>query len=240
MVESDSARVADLIARFHEHAPGSEDDVVFRIDFALAFGSANARAAALKALDTLNVSCFCKVVGRLSHPNHLASQESAMRVFLARDTDDEARGLTSFNLFLNQVMRGRLFAAADLLESPHLTPLQQADMATLARIANVPAPAERLENFLTLSPDSASGPATFLLLAAAVDGGQPEDLRRGVRLIRAAAARKADNDSLGAQNLDAVADALEGYAMWRRGDAAGAWPVLENAQKRVAGNRENA
>ncbi|HYO47366.1 MAG TPA: adenylate/guanylate cyclase domain-containing protein [Gemmatimonadota bacterium] len=241
-VESDSARAADLIARFREHAPGSEDDVVFGIDFALAFGSADARAAALHALDTLNVSCFrCKVVGRLSHPTHLAYQESALRLLLARDIDDEERGLASFNLFLNQLERGKLSACAELLGSPHLSPRQQAEVATLARMANVPVPAELLESALTLPPDSASGPATFLLAAAAVDLDRPEDLRRGVRLIRAAAAdRTVENDSLGAQNLDAVADALEGYAMWRRGDAAGAWPVLESAQKRVAGDRENA
>jgi len=240
--EADSTPAAGLIARFREHAPGSEDDVVFGIDFALAFGSPDARAKAFQALDTLNVSCFrCKVVGRLGHPAHLGYQESAIRLLLARDIDDEERATATFNLFLNQLQRGKLSACAELLESPPPNPRQRAEMAVIAQMANVPVPAERLGTFLTLPPDSTIGPATFLLTAASADRGREEDFRRGVRLIRTAAAeRTAENDSLAAKNLDAVADALEGYATWRRGDAAGAWPLLESAQKRVAGNRENA
>ena len=240
-LDSDSARAADLIARFHEHAPGSEDDVVFGIDFALAFGSSDARATALEALDTLNVSCFrCKVVGLLSHPNHLSSQESALRLLLARDIDDEERGNASFQLFLNQLQRGKLSACAELLESPGLNPRQRVEVVTLARMAGVPASPERLDDLLTL-PDSAGVPATFLFAAASADRGREEDFRRGVGLIRARAAeRTAENDSLGARSLDAEVDALEAYAMWRRGNAARAWPLLESAQKRVAGPRENA
>jgi len=240
--DSDSARAADLIARFHEHAPGSEDDVVFGIDFALAFGSADARAAAIEALDTLNVSCFrCKVVGLLSHPNHLASQESALRLLLARDIDDEERAIASFQLFLNQLERGKLSTCAELLETPGLSPRQRAEMATIARMAGVPASPELLDDLLTLPPDSAIGPATFLLTAASADRDREDDFRRGVQLFRAAAAdRTAENDSLAAQSLSAVAEALEGYATWRRGDAARARTLLENAQKRVAGGRENA
>jgi class 3 adenylate cyclase/tetratricopeptide (TPR) repeat protein len=237
--DADSAHTADLMARFHDFAPGSEDDVVFGIDFALSFGSPDARAAALQTLDTLKVSCFrCKVVGTLSHPTHLASQESALRVLLARDIVDEERGLASFNLFLNQLDRGKLDACVELLEEPRLNPRQKAEMAAIAQIANVPVPAERLESLLTLPPDPTVGTATFLIAAASADRGRPEDLRRGVRVYRKAAA--AESDSLAARNLDAAADALEGYGVWRGGDAEGAWLALESAQKRVAGDRENA
>jgi tetratricopeptide (TPR) repeat protein len=108
-------------------------------------------------------------------------------------------------------------------------------------MANVPAPADHLETLLTLPPDSSMGPTTFLLTAASADLGKEEDFRRGVRLIRKAAdERAAENDSLAAQSLGATADALEGYATWRRGNAAVAWPMLESAQKRVGGNPQNA
>jgi class 3 adenylate cyclase/tetratricopeptide (TPR) repeat protein len=240
--DSDSARAADLIGRFREHAPGSEDDVIFGIDFALAFGSPDSRAAALKALDTLNVSCFrCKVVGRLGHPNHLGYQEDALHSLLARDLDDEERGTATFNMFLNQLGRGKLSACAELLDAPYLNPRQRGEMAFIARMANVPASVDRLETLLTLPPDSLMGPTTFLLTAASADLGKEMDFRRGVRLIRSAAdERTAENDSLAAQSLSATADALEGYATWRGGDAARAWPMLESAQRRVGGNRENA
>ena len=241
-VDSDSARAADLLARFREHAPGSEDDVVFGIDFALAFGSADVRTAAAGALDTLNVSCFrCKVVGLLGHPNHLAAQESALRHLLARDIDDAERANASFQLFLNQIERGKLSTCAELLESPGINPRQRADMAMLARMASVPVSPERLDALLTLSPDSLMGPATFMLTAASADRGIGEDFQRGVRLFHAAAEdRIAENDSLAAQSLEATADALEAYATWRRGDPARAWPLLESAQKRVAHPIQNS
>jgi tetratricopeptide (TPR) repeat protein len=114
-------------------------------------------------------------------------------------------------------------------------------MGFMARNADVPAPAERLDALLTLPQDSTIGPATFVLTAASADRGKEEDFRRGVRLIREAAqGRMAENDSLAAQNFEGAADALEGYATWRRGDAARAWPMLESAQKRVAGGIQNA
>ena len=242
IVDSDSAEAADLIARFREHAPGSEDDVVFGLVFPLAFGSQVARDAALASLDTLNGSCFrCKVVGRLGHPTRLGHQETALRLLLARDIDDEERGLATFNLFLNQLWRGKLTACAELLDTPSLDARQRAEMAYIARMASVPASADRLETLLTLPPDSSMGPTTFLLTAASADLGKEEDFRRGVRLIRKAAdERAAENDSLAARSLGATADALEGYATWRRGNAAGAWPMLESAQKRVGGNPQNA
>ena len=241
-VDADSARASELLTRFREHAPDSEDAVVFGIDFALAFGSPDVRDAAMTALDTLNVSCFrCKVVGQLGHPHHLASQESAIRLLLTRDIDDEERGQASFQLFLNQLERGKLSACAELLETPSLTPRQRANMAFIARQWAVPAPPERIETLLALPADSTMGPATFFLAAAAADMGRPADVRRGVRLIRAAAAqRTAENDSLGAQNLNALADAIEGYALWRAGDGARAWPLLESAQKRIAADIPNA
>lgn len=114
-------------------------------------------------------------------------------------------------------------------------------MAYLARVAEVPVAADRLNDILVLPDDPEPGFSTFVIAADAVDAGRAEDARRAMQVFRdSAAARTAEGDSLAARNLDALADALAGYAVWRRGDAVGAWPLLESAQKRVAWNRENA
>jgi class 3 adenylate cyclase/tetratricopeptide (TPR) repeat protein/TolB-like protein len=241
-VDADSAGASDLIDRFREHAPDSEDDVVFRITFALAFGSPDTRAAALSSLDTLKVSCFrCKVVGTLGHPTHLNAQEAAIRVLLGRDIDDAERGMAIVQLFYNQLGRGKLAACAELLEEPRLAPGQKVVMAYDASLNDVQAPPEELDEILALPPDPQPDTSTFLIAARAADVGRQQEFRRGVQLFRqTAAAGYADGDSVRARTLEAVAEALEGYATWRRGDAAAAWPALESAQKRVPWTRENA
>jgi tetratricopeptide (TPR) repeat protein len=106
---------------------------------------------------------------------------------------------------------------------------------------DVQAPPGQLDEILTLPPDPQPDTSTFLIAARAADVGRQQEFRRGVQLFRqTAAAGYADGDSVRARTLEAVADALEGYATWRRGDAAAAWPALESAQKRVLWNRENA
>lgn len=240
--DPDSAGAADLIARFQEHAAGSEDAVIFGIDFALAFGSSQARAAAFQALDTLKVSCFrCKVIGRLGHPHHLDAQEAAIHVLLDRDIDDAERGLASRNLFFNQLERGKIHACVELLEERHLTPVQRVEMAYIARVASVPVPTGRLSELLALPAEPGADYSTFLIAAAAADAGRAEDFRRAVRVFRdTAAARRTEGDSLAAGNLTAVVEALEGYATWRRGDPERAWTRLASAQERLAWGRENA
>lgn len=240
--DADSAGAAELIDRFRELAPDSEDDVVHRINFALAFGSPDTRAVALSALDTLKVSCFrCKVVGTLSHPAHLDAQEVAIKALLNRDIDDVERGMATVQLFYNQLGQGKLDACAELLEERLLAPGMKVVMAYDASLDDVPVSPSDLDEILVLPQDPEPNIATFLLAARAADIGRAAELRRVVQVYReAAAAGIADGDSLGAHALAATADALEGYARWREGNAAGAWPVLESAQKRVPWNRENA
>jgi len=240
-LDADSARAADLIARFREHAPDSEDDVVYRIDFALAFGAPDARAAALQALDTLKVSCFrCKVVGTLRHPTHLDAREAALHTLLGRDIDDAERGRASFQLYFTLLERGKLAACAELLDEPHLSFDQRVAMARVAQVMEVPTAATGLRDLLTLPSEPEAGMSTFLIAAASVDAGGAEEFRRAVQVFRTeSAARAAEEDSLAAQNLAGIANALEGYATWRKGDPGRAWTTLDEARRRVSWGQEN-
>jgi class 3 adenylate cyclase/tetratricopeptide (TPR) repeat protein/TolB-like protein len=239
--DGDSAKAADLVARFREHAAGSEDDVVFGIDLGLAFGTPDVRAAALAALDTLKVSCFpCKVVGMLGHPTQLGAQEDAVRAYLARDLDEEERARGAFGLFWNQLNRGKLAACPDLLEDPGLSPRRRMELAYVGRLMDVPVSDERLTELLAMPEKPETNGALFFLAATAVDDGRTADLRRAIGAYRDAAARATPEDSIEARNFEATASALEGYATWRSGDPARAWTTLDAARKRLTWNSENA
>ncbi len=236
-LEGDSAQVADLLARFREHAAGSEDDVVFGIDFALAFGSPDVRDRAMAALDTLNVSCFqCKVVGTLNTPFHLRGQETAIRALLARDIDDEERSQALFQLFLNQTLTGKVAACRELLDDPAVLPGDRVSMAAVAWINGLPIEEDEFGGILVLPEEPRPDLATFSIAAWSHDAGRDEEFRRGVQTFREASrARAAEGDSLRARSLGAVADALEGYAAWRRGDPERARAALDEARVQVAG-----
>lgn len=240
-LDGDSARVADLLARFREHGAGSEDDVVFGIDFALAFGSPDVRASALAALDTLNVSCFqCKVVGTLSSPFHLRAQETAIRALLERDLEGSDRSQALFQLFLNQASSGRTAACRELLEDPAVLPTQRISMASVAWLIDLPVPEQTVDGVLVLPAEPGPDLTTFVVAARSLDAGRAEEFRRGVAVFRdASRARAAEGDSLRAQSLDAIADGLEGYAAWRRGDPGQARIALEDARERVSAGLVN-
>lgn len=165
----------------------------------------------------------------------------AIEALLDRDIEDAERGMATVQLFYNQLGQGKLDACADLLQEPLLTPDMKVVMAYDASLYDVQVSQGELDEILVLPQDPKPSMSTFLIAARAADIGRPAELRRGIQVYReAAGAAIADGDSLGAQALEAIADALEGYATWREGNAGGAWPVLESAQKRVLWNRENA
>jgi class 3 adenylate cyclase/TolB-like protein len=231
----DRARAAQLIQTYGRLAPGTLQDRLNRFTYALAFGSADARASARAAMDTIDVLVRRpRSIGRmLAHPRFLTLQEEAQGAGRERpDTPPES----AIYLLWNGYWRGRFGAALDQLDDPLLTADYR--LATLYRLhhAGMSIPAARFGELLGGTGAAESeGFEAFYRGAYAADRGDAAALPTAIGRLRSAANARAREDSVAARALGGAARALEGYGLWKRERRAEALTALERAQKEILG-----
>jgi tetratricopeptide (TPR) repeat protein len=235
----DSARAARLIERYHRLAPNSANDQENRIAFGVAFGDSTTRRQALAALDTLLPGTVGWLGdGYLDHPRLWAQREVVLER-VPRPNNVQGWILT-FDLFDNNLSRGRLKAALAYLDDPLMSdPLRYAGLYRI-HAAGLPAPGLSLDEALTLRPadslafDIGSIVTVFYAGAFAADRGRWGDHAAAVARLRSQAnALRAAGDSASFRFTMGAATALSGQGLWRRGDAEGALRLLVEGQRRT-------
>jgi tetratricopeptide (TPR) repeat protein len=243
--EADSARIVQLVTAYDSLAreTGSSGfERRNRLALTLVYGDEAVRAAAFAELDTLPSRDVSNVMGVLRHPMFLEDAERLARMLLNR-SDPLGRQIGSTTLLFISLSRGKLrdvreFLANDPVLRPFAGPLFYSmsrygvpiDRAELERTLVVPA--------VTSAPDVGQfyGPGLTIFYAGAFaaenrDWTTHEAAIKHLRGYAQSFLEKAD--STGARYADAVAEALEGYGVWRRGRPEQALPVLRAAQQRA-------
>lgn len=230
--DADSARAARLLDAYQRITHGAASDPeshAFPLAFALGFGDPATRAETRAALDTVPTSLLVTALSFLGNPRLHGVTREALQVALAR-SNDEAADLR-FGILYG---RGNLRAALDVIDDPVFPPDLRAAMSyQLFQIGSTP-PGEELERILAAGV--ADTTTNLVPGAYAADRGQWDQHAASIDRARARARYwQAEGDSGRARGNEAVARALEGYALWKRGRKAEAIPVLEAAQQRLAG-----
>ncbi len=239
--KADSARAFSLVETLGRLAPGSEMDRSSRLALALAFGDSASRGRALASLDTVETGVLFRAQGFLSHPSHLPLQIEALRI--ARDRPDAAWFFFHFQLAA-LAERGQFDAAMevvdDVLDDPSVPPWgRKLELFELYR-AGMDLSSDQLAREFALTAADTTSDGAFAHLAAGVvaaDQGRWVDheavLGRAHEEVRR---RRAVGDTTAARMFDGVTRALQGYALWKRGQPAEALPQLEAVQRDMRGS----
>ncbi|HUP20080.1 MAG TPA: adenylate/guanylate cyclase domain-containing protein [Gemmatimonadota bacterium] len=241
--EADSARVARLLEAYERITHGAGLDLAaFRLAFALGFGDPATRAQTRAALDTIPTPTLTEALLLLRNPRLFEVTEEALRVLLARPDHRQEWG----PLFWILYYRGKLGAALDELdvdvtEAPLFRPAYRAPQIYRLHQVGVDIAPDELERILAAgAADTTDGLrirdfSTFLWFGAyAVDRENWEQYAAALDRQRARA-RGSLAQGLTARSQEGAARALEGYALWRRGQRAEAIRALETAQRQING-----
>lgn len=232
----DTASAARLLDTFTRLAPESRYVGWFRLVTRLAFGDAPARSAAEAALDTLASN---DLIGLgLALQGQRCCWERAEDVFRRARGRDEIRPVATIQLFWTSLAQGKLHEALEWVDDPFMPEDRKGPLLLVLDEFGAAIPASRLDSALAIGArDSAAAFRMFYAgFYAAVRGRWPvlrgllERLESHERRLRAA------GDSSEAGFTGAVQQALEGYALWRRGRRDTALVLLEGSQRRVVGD----
>jgi tetratricopeptide (TPR) repeat protein len=241
LAKADSARAFSLIETHGRLAPGSRWDRAKRLAFALGFGDSASRGRALASLDTVETLVLVGAAGSLTHPSHLSIQIEALRI--ARDRPDAAWFYFHFQLGALAEL-GQFDAAMDVLDDvlddPAVPPwARKVGVFHLYRAGMDLSPDQLAREFALTKADTTSDGAFahFVAGVVAADQGKWGDyeavLGRAHGEVRR---RRAVEDTTAARMFDGVARALQGYALWKRGQPAEALPQLEAVQRDMRGS----
>jgi tetratricopeptide (TPR) repeat protein/TolB-like protein len=239
--DADSARAATLVAAYGSLVPGTETDRLNRLALRLAFGDSVTRAGARATLDTLQLGALVAVASYLGHPRFRPLQEEVLLLRLQPNSPRAAQ--VTHTLFFNNFARGKFDAALEQLDATlsiigrTTFPGWWEETLYVAYTRGMPVSDELLERDLTLSGvDSVPHRKTFYAGAYAADRGRWSDHEDAVERIRDYSRRfSAEGDSVGARFTEGMAQALEGYALWRRNRPEEAAQLLEDARQKVTG-----
>ena len=238
---ADSARAFSLIETHGRLAPGSNRDRSYRLALALGFGDSASRGQALASLDTVETGILVGAQGDLNHPSHLPIKIEALRI--ARDRPDAPWFLFHFQLAALAEL-GQFDAAMEVLDDVLDDPAvpfwaRKLDLFGLY-LAGMDLSSDQLaREFALAKADTASygAFAHFVAGVVAADQGKWGDyeavLGRAHGEVRR---RRAVEDTTAARMFDGVARALQGYALWKRGQPAEALPQLEAVQRDMRGS----
>jgi class 3 adenylate cyclase/tetratricopeptide (TPR) repeat protein/TolB-like protein len=239
--KADSARAFSLIETHGRLAPGSDLDRSYRLAFALGFGDSASRGRALASLDTVETGILIRATGGLLHPSNLPIAMEILRI--ARDRPD-----APWFVFHLQVVDladlGQFDAAMDVLEDvpddPAVPPLaRKVDVFRLYRLGMDLSSDQLAREFALTKADTTSDGAFAHLAAGVVAADQGRWVDHEAVLARARGEvrrRRAVGDTTAARMFDGVARALQGYALWKRGQPAEAFPQLEAVQRDMRGS----
>jgi class 3 adenylate cyclase/tetratricopeptide (TPR) repeat protein/TolB-like protein len=233
---ADSARAADLVERYGRFAGGSEFDHANRLAFELAFSEARAGVPARAVLDTLEVRTLEPLAKNLTHPRFRPMQEEVFNA-VRRRFDTSEGPLATVALCWNHLLRGKMHALLADLDDPLMPAWFRTKCLYSASFVGMPVPVERLERELALGKDGAPPDLKeFYAGAYAADRGRWADHATvQARMEKAAEEARTGGDSTAVRLFEGAAQALDGYALWRRGNPDRAFPLLEAAQKRATG-----
>jgi class 3 adenylate cyclase/tetratricopeptide (TPR) repeat protein len=238
--KADSARAFSLVETLGRLAPGSEGDRSSRLALALAFGDPASRGRTLASLDTVETGVLFGAQRYLSHPSYLPLQIETLRI--ARDRPDAPWFLFHFQLSAHLEL-GQFDAAMDVLDDvlddPAVPPwARKVDLFNLY-LAGMDLSSDQLaREFALTKADTTSDGAVAHFYAGVVAADQGRWVDHEAVLGRAhgeVRRRRAVGDTTAARMFDGVARALQGYALWKRGQPAEALPQLEAVQRDMRG-----
>jgi tetratricopeptide (TPR) repeat protein len=209
---------------------------LFRLTTGLALGAPAARVAAEAALDTLESSNLFWLGTMLEAPQCCwPLSEQVLRKVRERP---EFRPNATRELFWVALAQGKAREALGWVDDPFMPEQSKDRMLHMLDELGVPLPPQRLDAALTLgAADSADAVRHFYAGSYAASRAQWQALRGSLEQLDSSARRlRAAGDSSEAGFTEAVRQALEGYAWWRRGQRDSALGLLERSQRRVLGN----
>ncbi|MBA3584838.1 MAG: tetratricopeptide repeat protein, partial [Gemmatimonadetes bacterium] len=227
---ADSALAAQRIDDYQRLAPDAGFAHTSRRAFALAFGDSAVHAQARAGLNTLEVAEIWRLQGYFFHPRHAAERETVLNTTRRRDDVLKTRAL--IRLFDASMTRGRLQEGLEYLADPMTAADGRVCGVYEVHIRGLPVTDERLESTLAFSEHDTIPRTGMLCIGAyAADRGRWADHSGAVEnLRRQAQSALGVGDSAEAGFYAALAQALEGYALWKRGQPDAALRTLTNAQ----------
>jgi class 3 adenylate cyclase/tetratricopeptide (TPR) repeat protein len=235
---ADSARAFSLVETLGRLAPGSEGYRASRLALALGFGDSASRGRALASLDTVETRVLTGATEYLSHPSHLPIMTEALRIALERPNVTGR----SFHFQLTALADLGQFDAAmdildDVLDDP-AAPERKLRVFAHYRAGMDLSPDQLAREFALTKADTTSDGAFAHFVAGVVAADQGRWVDHEAVLGRAheeVRRRRAVGDTTAARMFDGVARALQGYALWKRGQPAEALPQLEAVYQDMRG-----
>ena len=232
----DTTGAARLLGTFARLAPESPFVPWYRLMTSLAFGDPAARTAAEAQLDTLETSDLFRLGLMLEAPRCCwRLSEQVLRKVRGRG---ELRPDATSALFWASLAQGKAREALGWLDDPFMPEELKGEMLQVLDELGVPIPPARLDSALTLgAADSADAFQLFFAGSYAVSRARWQVLRSSLERLQSRAQRlRATGDSSEAGFTEAMRQALEGYARWRRGQRDNALRLLERSQRRAVGD----
>ena len=235
-LHADSAIAASRLEQYGETTNRGLYFSAGKLALALAFGSADAREAAIAALETFDLELLPVVVSFLNHPRHWEAQERVLLAIRDRANPSPWR-TTAADLLAEGSLwkRGRLDRALEYLAHPAASPVTRVCLPAVARGWGLPVPEDVLLEALSETTREMEEPLHFAL---ACRGYIVADLARRDELAatvteanRRAALARERGDTDAADRLAAAATELRGYDLWRQGRSTEALPVLGEARE---------
>ena len=234
--DADSARTARFLDAYERITRRvGLPDPAFQLAFDLGFGDSLTRSRAGAALDTVPTGILSLALLHLQNPRFHGVTHEALRVLLARS---DYSGATQDVLYDH----GRFRALLGVANNPVLRPRSRATLIYRLYQMGMHLPPEELERSLAAAAADTTedrfkvASPTLFVGAYAVDRGQWDQYTLALDRQRARTRRYlAQGDSTAARSSEGVARALEGYALWKRGQKAEAILALEAAQPQISG-----
>ena len=233
---SDTTGAARLLGTFARLAPESPYVPRFGLMTELAFGGPAERSAAEAVLDTLEAGELYWLGLLLESPRCCwRLSEQVMRKMRGHR---ELRPDATRELSWISLAQGKARDALGWVDDPFMPEDTKGRMLSLLDELGVPIAPPRLDAALTLvAADSADAVQIFYAGSYAVSRARWQVLRGLLERLQSSAHRlRATGDSSEAGFTEAVRQALEGYASWRRGQRERALVLLEQSQPRAVGD----
>jgi DNA-binding SARP family transcriptional activator/TolB-like protein len=232
----DTAGAARLLRTFARLAPDSRFVALYDLVIKLAFGEPAARAAVEAVLDTLPGGDLFWMGFTLQGPRCCwGISEQVLRKVRERA---EFRPEATSALFWVSLAQGEAREALGWIDDPLMLQDRKGLMLQVLDELGTPIPTPRLDSALTLNPtDNTDAFRLFYAASYAAGRARWQVLRGSLERLQSREQRlRAAGDSSEASFTEAVRQALEGYAWWRRGQRDSALSLLERAQNRAVGN----
>jgi tetratricopeptide (TPR) repeat protein len=244
-VDPDSMRIGHAIEAYGRVAKEVEGH---RLAHELAFGDPETRTRARAALEEVDDEVFANAHLDLQHPRYYGELFPLLEVRLLR-APPHLKPVVISILARQSLWAGRVRRGLEYFDDPRIA--ADSDLVHCRKYAayarGLPVPPSSLDTMFSAavieSPDGRfvttvrhEGLWVGCIGAWAADRGRWDDHARVIDAMRNVAGEAlADGDSLSWRRLDAVAQALEGYAAWKRGSPAEALRLLDAARPSLGG-----